>query len=172
MGLDLVELTMDVETQFRLNISPADGAAIHTAGDLHRYVCRNIQNGPIRCVSQQAFYALRRVLTRAGMARSEVQLHSRVGLTDLDWFALDWELGQPVKRPRARTWPGWLGWRSEDWSVRELVVALRAQLPGQDWRWTEARIWRRLVEIIVESLGVPAELIKPETDFVLDLGAD
>jgi acyl carrier protein len=171
MGLDLVELAMDVETQFRLSISPADGAAISTAGDLHRYVCQNIQNGPIRCVSQQAFYALRRVLQRAGVARSEVRLESQVRLDDLDWFVLDWELGQPIKRPAPRSWSGWLGWRPEVWSIRELVVALGPQLPGQDWIWSEARIWSRLVEIITATFGVPAEMIKPETDFVLDLGA-
>ncbi|MBX3171844.1 MAG: hypothetical protein KF760_30815 [Candidatus Eremiobacteraeota bacterium] len=160
--MDSVTLAMAVETAFRMEVEPVP---INTVGDLHRYVCEKVCNRPAQCLSLQAFQALRRVLVRAGMARAKVRLDTRVRLRQLDWFVVEWELGARVSRPSR-------GWRDrEEWSLGDLVVALRTQLPGQDRLWTEERVWRRLVEIVSEVFDVPAEIVRPESDFVLDLGA-
>ena len=64
-----------------------------------------------------------------------------------------------------------LGLARESRTVRGLVIALRDQLPGQDWAWTEARVWSRLVKVIEHQFAVSEDLVHRETDFVLDLGA-
>ena len=38
MGLDVVELVMDVEAQFGLEVPDADASRLRTVGDLYRYV--------------------------------------------------------------------------------------------------------------------------------------
>ena len=84
----------------------------------------------------------------------------------------EWEVGCRLSRPAPRDWWAWLGVGREKWWLRDLVVALRPQLDGRDWLWTEARIWSRVVAILSGVLGVPADLIRPDSDLVGDLGAN
>jgi hypothetical protein len=63
MGLDTVELVMEIEDEFGITLPDADAELIQTAGQLHAYVCHRLlpQAAP-RCASARAFYFLRRVV--------------------------------------------------------------------------------------------------------------
>ena len=65
MGLDTVELIMEVEESFGIGIPDAEAERIRTVGELYHYVLAKLRD-PIRgtpgCLSAAAFYRLRRQL--------------------------------------------------------------------------------------------------------------
>lgn len=66
MGLDTVELIMDVEDAFGVKIPDADAAEMRTVGQLWEYLSERVEfdrEGP--CASAAAFYRLRRGLVAA-----------------------------------------------------------------------------------------------------------
>jgi len=65
MGLDLVELALEVEETFGIVITDDAGAEIRTVGQLYEYIlqCRQ-QRQP--CPTGEAFYAIRRAIVEAG----------------------------------------------------------------------------------------------------------
>lgn len=121
MGLDLVELAMGVESEFRLRMTDAEAGSLRTAGDIQRFVCAKVQDQPAECLSQRAFQALRRVLLATGVARREVTLDFCLDPKVVDWKALERELGQLP----AASFGSWirvsLGMARESRTVRELV---------------------------------------------------
>lgn len=63
MGLDSVEILVNVENAFGITISNYEAEKIYTVGDIHNIVWRNIQGRQsMRCRSQQLFYKLRYTL--------------------------------------------------------------------------------------------------------------
>lgn len=63
MGLDSVEILVNVENAFGITISNYEAEKIYTVGDIHNIVWRNIQGRQsMRCRSQQLFYRLRYIL--------------------------------------------------------------------------------------------------------------
>jgi acyl carrier protein len=63
MGLDSVEIVVNVENAFGITISNYEAEKITTVGDIHNIVWRNIQGRQsMRCRSQQLFYKLRYTL--------------------------------------------------------------------------------------------------------------
>jgi acyl carrier protein len=63
MGLDSVEILVNVENAFGITISNYEAEKIATVGDIHNVVWRNIQGRQsMRCRSQQLFYKLRYIL--------------------------------------------------------------------------------------------------------------
>src|SRR4051812_43436238 len=65
MGLDTVELVMEIEDEFEFAIPDADAEHIKTCGDLHAYVLGRLRpfvGAP--CPSAAAFYRLRRSILR------------------------------------------------------------------------------------------------------------
>ncbi len=175
MGLDLVELAMRVESEFRLTMTDAEAGPLCTAGDIHRFVCQRVGCRPARCLSQRAFQAVRRVLMAQGMARQDITLERNLDPRALDWKALERDLGQRLTPMRPASITSWfrvsLGLGRENPTMRELVMVLRDQLPGQDWAWTESRVWSHLVRLIADQFGIAEDEVRPDTDFVLDLGA-
>ncbi len=110
MGLDLVELTMEVEETFGIAIPDADAAGIVTVGELHRYVVEKLRAGEATltmsgCRSRAAFYRLRRALVeglgveRRGIRPATVMgsLVAPRGRRD-SWVRLEQALG--VRLPR------------------------------------------------------------------------
>jgi acyl carrier protein len=75
MGLDTVELVMEVEDRFHIHISDADAEAIVTVGDLHEYVCKVLAlQVPGRCLTRPMFHRLRRYFIDAlGVERRGVR---------------------------------------------------------------------------------------------------
>lgn len=78
MGLESVELVMEVEETFGFSIPDEDAAALDTVGKLYDYVMANRFAGrPPGCLTSIAFYKLRRALISVlGIGRNDVQLSS------------------------------------------------------------------------------------------------
>jgi acyl carrier protein len=77
MGLDLVELVMDVEDSFGITIADSDAEKIQTVGQLYQYVRQRLgQRSITPCPTATAFHRVRLALGDAGVARREdVRLH-------------------------------------------------------------------------------------------------
>jgi len=61
MGLDGVELVMNVEDTFGITIDDADASKMITAGQLHQYVSNKVQSlSANSCATQKCFYVLRK----------------------------------------------------------------------------------------------------------------
>jgi acyl carrier protein len=76
MGLDSVEILVNVENAFGITISNYEAEKIYTVGDIHNIVWRNIQGRQsMRCKSQQLFYKLRYILiNRYKVPRETIEL--------------------------------------------------------------------------------------------------
>lgn len=76
MGLDSVEILVNVENAFGITISNYEAEKIYTVGDIHNIVWRNIQGRQsMRCRSQQLFYKLRYILiNRYKVPREAIEL--------------------------------------------------------------------------------------------------
>ncbi len=75
MGLDFVELVLDVEETFGFRIADQDAPTIRTVGDLIRYTRSHVGNrvSPY-CATSRAFYQLRRgLLSILPLSRSQVR---------------------------------------------------------------------------------------------------
>src|SRR5262245_39463590 len=65
MGLDVIELIMDIEDRFSVSISDADAQRVSTVGDLYVFLLARTRwgaDGP--CPTGRACYRLRRTLTQ------------------------------------------------------------------------------------------------------------
>jgi acyl carrier protein len=63
MGLDLVELVMEVEDAFAFSIPDEDAAGLNTVGKLYDYVlARRFRGKPDACLTSMTFYRIRRTL--------------------------------------------------------------------------------------------------------------
>jgi len=80
MGLDSVELIMNIEETFDLTIPDQEAEKFQTVGDIYRYVLERIQvDDSPGCLSSKAFYRLRRVLIESFEApRSSIRPTTRL----------------------------------------------------------------------------------------------
>ena len=80
MGLDLIELTMNVEEEFSIIIDDREASSIETVGQLYQYVRQRLGLGRVvipPCESAAAFHQVRRALVDAGvMGRDDVTLET------------------------------------------------------------------------------------------------
>lgn len=110
MGLDAVELLMEVEETFGIAIPDADAEKITTVGALHRYIVAKLgldasRRARSRCPSQAEFHRLRRALVEGlGVDRSLVRPDSTMealiatGRRKAAWAHLGRALGFPLPR--------------------------------------------------------------------------
>jgi len=75
MGLDGVELILDIEEEFRVEIPDDEAGRMTTVGELWDYLKTHAaMSDPETCATSAAFYALRRGLTQvAGVPREEIR---------------------------------------------------------------------------------------------------
>ncbi|MBL7185657.1 MAG: hypothetical protein ISS70_04975 [Phycisphaerae bacterium] len=76
MGLDSVELLLEVEATFNIDIPDEEAAGIVTIGELHKSILEKMRgrNTKTSCGSQKAFYRLRRTLMDFfGVERREIR---------------------------------------------------------------------------------------------------
>ena len=80
MGLDLVELVLEVEDAYGMSISDKDSETIDTAGKLYDYIlAHRFQGMEETCLSSAAFYRLRRgMMSVLGVSRKNVQLSANL----------------------------------------------------------------------------------------------
>lgn len=73
MGLDTIELAMEIEECFDIRIPDAEASEVRTVGDAHELILRRLgvpaSAGCTGCVTAKAFYRLRRALVELVGAR-------------------------------------------------------------------------------------------------------
>lgn len=86
MGLDIIEMIMDIEEAFDIKIPDEAAERIRTVGECHLYVLGRIQERiskrpadekprPAKCVSSHVFYRFRRAFQRVcGVTKADVRL--------------------------------------------------------------------------------------------------
>jgi acyl carrier protein len=181
MGMDLIELVMEVEDEFEFSLPDADAELIRTVGQLHAYVCHRLRpRGEAVCPSARAFYQFRRaLLARQPLPRRCVRPSSRISrLLPEDcrdrWPAVAEEVGlaraysfdgkAPVRFPAVFT------------TVRDLVRQMT--FPAAPWERVvvhgdfEQRVWERVRAIVAGQAGVKPEAVRPETNFITALNLD
>ena len=180
MGLDTVELVMEIEDEFGLSIPDADAEMIQTVGQMHAYVCGKLRptKEPV-CPSARAFYRLRRALRRAQpVPRRCVRPSSLVSRLIPAECRHRWAgVAEEVGLARAYSFGGKADVRfpAVFTTVRDLVRQMTFPPP-----WDrlvrrgefEDRVWERVCAIVSEQLGVRIEELRPETHFINDLNAD
>ena len=145
MGLDGVELVMEVEGRFRVSIPDEEAGEIRTVGDLYRYLLAKLPGSPEpRCQSAMAFYRLRRGLIDVCAAgrdavRPSTPLDELIPLSGRRgaWAALGDSLGWRLPRLHR---PAWLVRSLEvlfyvltlGWLAVCLEVVPRVPLPAAD----------------------------------------
>src|SRR4051812_13161278 len=81
MGLDTVELVMELEDEFEISIPDEDAAKIQTLGDTLGYILYLLRDRQqLVCPSARAFYKVRReLMTTCGVDRGAIHPDSRIG---------------------------------------------------------------------------------------------
>ncbi len=123
MGLDGVELLLEVEDTFEISISDSDASHIRTVGDLYGIIRKRLgERTSEQCLTARAFYRLRRAFMQTTGCRRN-QVHPAWPLEEAlprrnrrqQWRTLAGELG--LKLPELRRPP---------WLVRSMVCAVVA----------------------------------------------
>jgi hypothetical protein len=122
MGLDIVEMVMDVEERFGISIPDSEAAGARTVGDLSDLVERFLAGMPqaavsSMCLTSMAFFRLRRGLVEScGVARKSIRPEARLEeLISIEGRRSAWNTlanSLSFKLPQAyRSWRCWLvGW--------------------------------------------------------------
>jgi acyl carrier protein len=123
MGLDTVELVMEIEEAFNITIPDADAEKIQTVGDLYRYLMLRLNferqaadvNDPttFQCLSALAFYRFRRrLISNLKIPRRDIRVDTQLDTLippanrKAEWRQLEQSLGW--KLPRL-IHPNWVG---------------------------------------------------------------
>lgn len=82
MGLDSVEILVNVENAFGITISNFEAEKITTVGDIHSVVWRSVQGRQsMRCKSQQLYYKLRHLLiTKFKVHKEDIELNASLNI--------------------------------------------------------------------------------------------
>ena len=139
MGLDTVELVMEVEESFGITIPDADAEKIQTVGQLYRYVLSKM-DGPTLvtsgCLSAAAFYRLRRrLMGRFRVERRRIRPAS--ALDDLipkrrrraEWQQLGEDLGWRLPELHRPDWV-WLMWLAAVIGLAAMEIVAWGRLAG------------------------------------------
>jgi hypothetical protein len=166
MGLDLVELTIRVEETFGIQIPDREAAELCTPRKVTDFILSQVEESPapLPCLSQKAFYSLRREFTRhVSLSRGQFRVDSLLkeivpGVSgDEVWKRIGVSLG--VKRWPAMSAHSWLGFMSPSVrSVRELVDNLVTNEPlivkGNEAAWSRAQVWDVLKRLITDETSI------------------
>ncbi|HEY7120338.1 MAG TPA: acyl carrier protein [Tepidisphaeraceae bacterium] len=181
MGLDTVELVMEIEDEFKIQMPDADAQLIQTVGQLHAYVCHRLRPRPVpSCPSARAFYHLRSTLLRhCPIPRSAVRPSALVcRLLPEDLRACCW--------PAIANQTGLRAFYSFDHrsalrfpavytTLRDLVRRMSFprpwSLPALDGDF-ERRTWETVRRIVSQQVGVRVDEIHSHTHFIHDLNTD
>jgi acyl carrier protein len=180
MGLDTVELVMEIEDEFAISLPDADAELIQTAGQLHAYLCHILRPQPApRCASARAFYFLRRVLlTHHDLPRRAVRPSARVAhLLPADGPDPWPEIADALRLRPYFSFNGKAALRlpAVFSTIRDLIRMMTfphpMDLPPRFGEF-EAGIWQRVRTIVSEQAGVRVDDIHLHSHFINDLGMD
>lgn len=152
MGLDAVELMMEVEETFAIKVMDDDAVEMRTVGDLYRYILQHMppEKTARICLSAVTFYRLRQAFKKLG---GVARLRPRDAITMLlpqrgrrrFWSELQQTANlslPPLRRP------GWLVWLST-----LLVVAASALVGAQVYQATHSQSWAAVAGIASAIVG-------------------
>lgn len=108
MGLDTVELVLEIEDAFSIQIPDAEASQIVTVGDLHKYIVAKLD--PTACLSASAFRSLRRAARSLGATerlRPRDSIERLLPATRRRRFWAELQRSAAVRLPRLRR-PPWL----------------------------------------------------------------
>ena len=183
MGLDIVELVMDIEDAFGIPIDDQEFSRCETFGQLYDQVLRALQRLPgaaaTSCVSARCFYRLRReLLADRAVPASRVRPDSYFaelvppGQRENVYKRLSRKLGLPRPPSQFVARTGTHQPRP-DLRVWDLVALYVHHVPDRFiamGRVDEAAVWRTLSDIILKvSPGDPARITR-QARLVKDLG--
>jgi hypothetical protein len=177
MGLDTVQLVMDVEEAFGIAIPDEEAARMRTPRMVLEYMATRL---PVvagegeRCPTQHAFYAARRGFCAAGVQRAVLRRNTSLrALSDRAawpalWTRVRTDAGEP-HWPEAVPWPGF--WSRGPGTLGELAFQIAtAWRPAPGQPWTRRRLELVLRAVIYDSTGVPEFSL--DDDFVRDMKLD
>lgn len=80
MGLDGVELMLEIEDKFQISLGDDEVGSVGTVGELHALILTKLdRTSPRACATSMAFYDARRALmTGVGIARNQIRPASRL----------------------------------------------------------------------------------------------
>ena len=181
MGMDTIELVMEVEDEFGISIpGPGERGADPDGGAVARVrVSAAAAAGETVCPSARAFYRFRRaLLAQQPLPRRCVRPSSRVGRLLPEecrerWALVAEEVGlakayffggeAPVRFPAVFT------------TVRDLERQMTFPVavgPGGGARGFEERVWERVRAMVRSRRGWGSEEVRPQTHIINDLGMD
>lgn len=194
MGLDSVELVMEVERSFRINIPDAEASKIYTVQDMVNTVAAHLQiTDDGTSLRDRMFGKVVQAMEAAapGMVQY-VTIHSKIpasihpdNISVWEAFLQNLQLKVPVpakpgnkNRFIKKLIPGIVGDPVYDWhslSMETLVDAIYARNYGtmrNPGLITRYEIYTTVIEITAEKLGIDYYEITPEKSFTTDLGID
>ena len=182
MGLDLVELVIRIEETFDVPIPDRVATELTTPGKVTDFIFSQVeQSDDARsCLSQQAFYSLRREFTRQlSIERRQFVPEAKLkellpeDRSDEVWKNIGSSLG--VKRwPTVyrSAWRGFFTPRVQ--SVRELVDYFVTNEPlivkGKETAWSRRQVWDVLERVIRDDTGVTH--FSEDSRFIEDMHLD
>ena len=187
MGLDGVEMVMELEDEFGIGIPDDEAERMQTVGQTVEFIARELAArrpaGPGVCPSARAFYRLRTTLMRGYQTpRSVVRPNATVGeLVPDDTRRFDWNerVAEACDlRPEPFRWSKLLHPRipPPEMTVRELIATRSTGRAAGDDRFAGpngevamALIYEKVVDVVSEQCGVRRSEIHWDTRYVEDL---
>jgi acyl carrier protein len=162
VGLDAIEVVLELERRFGVRVEDERLRRVHTAGDLLSLVRE--QRPRVACASQVAFHRLRRRLVSCGVARAAVRPGACVSSVSREvWLQLEED---DVLREAVHA----LG--ASQVAMRALVSEVVLTACGRLGAWRDADGWLVVQAVVAEQLGVDFDVVQPGSRLVADLGLD
>jgi acyl carrier protein len=178
MGLDTVELVMELEDEFGVAIPDVVASRLISVGDTFQFITESLIGQEAvkgTCSTSRAFYALRRELVnRVGVPPGRVRLDTPLGelqpsLSGREWRKIADASGlrrEPHQLFGLRTPP-------PQTPLRELIeTRCKANWRRFDGTIDKDMVFQRIRQIVSDQLGVAIVEVKYETRYIEDLGAD
>ena len=181
MGLVSVELIIRIEETFNIQIPDRVATELTTPRKVTDFIFSQVEQSeePVSCLSQKAFYSLRREFTQ------QLSLQRRQFVPDITlkeilpedrrdevWKNIGLSLGVKKWPGLSRTWRGFFTPTVQ--SVRELVDYFVTNEPlivkGNEIAWSRKQVWDVLERVIRDDTGVKD--FSEDSRFVEDMHLD
>lgn len=180
MGLDLVEMVMELEDEFGLTIADEETEQLGTVGELYRYLLtREGVSLAGACWTQRVFYRVRKLLVH-GFLQSRQQVTPSAALLPLlgnDHLEASWSrFGRCLELELPPLGTSWLRPSPAlPHSCQTVGGVTRAALSLNLGRLLgpndpRVAVWERMSKVLQQTLGLPRHTILCQNHFVHDLG--
>ena len=178
MGLDFVELMIEVEEVFGIAITDAAAATLITPAILSVHVQEAVgsRKDPKACISLRAFHQIRASLMRTvGTNRSDITLDTQIRVLFPSAQRLDlWKSFRQDSAistlPALRFGRGWLLSPTRVSDLVAIAVSEKASQLREERSWTNEEVRQVVRQIIREQLGI--KKFADTDEFVRDLGVN